>query len=215
VRAVTDLQKVSDVVRRRLSRMSLVLRMCPRADVDRRNATLTWALIELDNTIINLARHFLVSSLMCCRTASGARVTHSQAPMSQMDAAFFIMRVLEPRKYGRLAGTSLSRRDETAIRDPTKLMQVASAASLSNSGSVLAALSFPTRAFSEISRARHFFAHRNEQTAAAAISMALARGLSPPLQAWSVVDLPLPGQPYSLIEEWIYDVGQFQVLLTD
>lgn len=214
MRAVTDLAKVRHGARRRLAKIGVAAKYCPKDDAVRRNATLTWAVIELDNLIISLARQFLVSSLMRCRTSTGSRVQHTQPTMSQVDAAFFIMSVLEPKKYSKLIGSSLSRRDETVIRDPTRIMKVAAAAGLSNSASILTALSFPTQVFNEISKVRHFYAHRNQETAGAAVSLALGRGLPPPLQAWDVVAMPLPGGPYCLLDEWLYDLGQFQELLT-
>jgi hypothetical protein len=192
----------------------VLTKYCPKEDHHRRNATLAWAVIELDNLIISLARQFLVSSLMRCRTTSGSRVQHSGPLMSQLDAAFFVMSVLEPKKYSKLSGSPLARRDETTIRDPNKIMQVAVAANLSNAPSILTALSFPTKVFSEISSVRHFFAHRNEETAAQAVAFALGRGLLPPMQPWEIVGLLVPGQPYSMLDEWIYDLGQFQELLT-
>ena len=217
MRCVSDLSKVSRSVRRRLARLRIVLVSCPRSDSYRRNATVTWAVIELDNLIINLQREFLVSSLMGCRTASGHRVSHRTPNKSQNEAAHFIIQTLEPNRYRNhfTPGISLSRREETVLRDPAKIMQVATAAGLTNTNSIVSALSLSTSIFRDLSKARHFFAHRNLQTAAKVDMLSNSRGLPTGIETWLVVDTLLPGYPYTLLDEWIYDLEQFHPLLTN
>jgi hypothetical protein len=215
MRAVTDLAKISYCARRRIARMKQLLSTCPRSDGIKRNAVVTWAVVELDNLIINLHREFTVSCLMTCRTASGQRVSHVAGTLSQLEAARYIMRTLEPRKFRERFQTGvIPRREEAVLRDPARVMQVSVAAGLSNLTSVTNALSLNSPAFGEISKVRHFFAHRNLDTAEKAIALGLSRGLQRPLEAWMIVDQLLPNKPYTLLEEWLADISNFHSLLT-
>jgi len=173
----------------RLAKVQSVLQSTPRADRLRRNVVVTWCVIELDNLIINMQREFLVSSLMWCRTAQGLPVRHNIGRLNQQDAARYIISILEPKKYKNLGPGLIERRDEAVLRNPAKVMQVATAASMSNIQSVVNALSLNSSAFTELSIARHFFAHRNSQTATKVVALAAARGMQMPIDAWMVVDI--------------------------
>lgn len=216
MRAATDLCKIRRVVRKRLARVRVILSVSADREPEWRNVALTWVLIELDNLIINLFREYLVSCLLRCRTCSGHRVSHQKLVNTQEQAALFIMSVLEPGRYKKsfARASTISRREETKFRDPNKLLAVALSAGLSNSAAISTALSLNTPAFAEISKARHFFAHRNIETAAELALMAHKRGISSAGTDWEVVDSLLPSKPYTLLEEWLADVGQFGELLT-
>ncbi|MBY5572202.1 hypothetical protein HFO55_34470 [Rhizobium leguminosarum] len=100
------------------------------------------------------------------------------------------------------------------MRDPARVMQVSVAAGLSNFASISNALSLNSTVFSEVSKVRHFFAHRNAETAKKALDVGANRGIQPPTEAWMVVDKLLPSKPHTLLDEWVADITVFHNLLT-
>ncbi|MEA1834078.1 hypothetical protein U8607_18470 [Methylobacterium durans] len=183
-----------------------------------RNAAAAFCVLELDNTIINLHREFLISSLHVeCRTCSGHKVTHNNNFPTPDSAALYIMSVLEPMRFNNRysAATSLTRREETKVRDPLKLQNVSAASMMSNAGSIITALSLNSPAFSQMATYRNFFAHRNVETARKLKNLSASIGLAPAVHEWDAISQLLPGSPTSLFESWAFDVELFAEFLLD
>jgi hypothetical protein len=210
MRACDDFSRFFRSVRGRIGRLrSLITRPRPpiTAEVDRR---LAYVSLEADNLILSANREFFVSSMLVrARTLSGHRVTALQPCASERDVVLYVMSVLEPGKYSRLArAPAILRRDETVIRDPSNLFRVANQAGLSNIASVQFATSLGLFVFDELKKVRHFYAHRNKDTcgiARSTLSGATALRDHPS----EMLITPRISAPVTTIELWLDELELF------
>jgi hypothetical protein len=92
-------------------------------------------------------------------------------------------------------------------------IRLVNAANCSNAAGVNAAWSIGTRALADLTRARHFFAHRNEETAARLRSIGVSARLGRLSDPADVLVSVAPGRPQVLIEDWFDDLHTVFMLM--
>jgi hypothetical protein len=167
MRACDDFRRFFRSIRGRVRRLRALLvagaAQLASNELDRR---LAYVSLEADNLILSAKREFFVSSMLVgARTLSGHRVKAAGQFATERDVVLSIMSVLERRKHVRLAqAATIPRREETKVRSPSDLFQVASQVGLTNLASVQVATSLGLYIFNELKMVRHFYAHRNKET---------------------------------------------------
>jgi hypothetical protein len=173
-----------------------------------RQRLLTFVTIDLHNTCANFLRSYYLSSTTGAWLTTGQRVT-SQGFTSQHDALTFAMHTT-----GRSHGSGpWRRRDEPAWHDTTMFIRLVNAAKCSNAAGVNAAWSIGTGALADLTRARHFFAHRNEETAARLRSIGVTARLGRLSDPADVLVSVPPGRPQVLLEDWFDDLHTVFMLM--
>jgi hypothetical protein len=143
MRACDDFRRFFRSIRGRVRRLRALLvagaAQLASNELDRR---LAYVSLEADNLILSAKREFFVSSMLVgARTLSGHRVKAAGQFATERDVVLSIMSVLESsimsvlerRKHVRLAqAATIPRREETKVRSPSDLFQVASQVGLTN-----------------------------------------------------------------------------------
>jgi hypothetical protein len=207
---VSDLAKLKHSVRRRtIYFRSLVDGLqSPLTISDKRR--LAYVAIELDNLVVTGLRQFTKSSLLGCKTSSGARVGVQSGITSPPQAAALVYATLNPAGYAKIGSpTTIKESDEISFRDPSKAEKVLISYSATNVSKVQFAMGFNGAIFSEIAPVRHFFAHRAKNTNEKVRTWATNIGFF----AFSDVEtLMVSGRPSSgvrIIDGWLADAENF------
>jgi hypothetical protein len=215
MQSATDLVKLRDAIHARTRALRyIVSRVSTSFSPDDRRS-LAYVTIELDNLIVCGLRQYAKSSLLRSRTAAGVRITASINPSSTEEAAAYILRTLNPKKYANISNPpSIKERDEITIRDPKEIEKVLIAYSASNLSNFVVALSLNAKVFSEAKICRHFFAHRAKNTYEAVQLFSLNLGIAG-------IDMPekllIRGRPSNgvrFLDGWLSDVENFFDLAT-
>jgi hypothetical protein len=166
-----------------------------------RDREFAYVVLEIHNLWSNFARTYVLSCIGRPRRAGGGKVSCGNmsicTPADVIWAAAKIAR-------GPLAPPPSERRDEPKWHEVSLLHKTCKEMQCSHLADVQAALSLPARVFHDLPTFRNFYAHRNEETAAKALSLArqnyLIVGHSHPSTALAAV----PGtRPQCLLLDWI------------
>lgn len=158
MQCVSDLAKLRDAIISRVIYLRLIVSpiKAPLGAEDRR--ALAFVNIELDNLIILGLRQYTKSSLLRSRTAAGVRISAAVQPSSAEEAAAFIYRSLNPKKYVKInSPQAIKERDEIVFRNPKETEKVLMDYAASNIVNLSLALSLNADVFSEAKICRNFF----------------------------------------------------------
>ena len=172
---------------------------------------LSYASIEALSAWSSFAREFYLS---CCflgaRTLTGNFAHPTSAQINnERDALLYSIQLLKHQKvFARASrGASISPRDEPTWHDAVSLVRLSASLGLSNDGSVLSGLSYPTTFFRDMPVVRNFYAHRNKITANRVETLAAANYNAPSFASTSTfIGTILPNRSQSLINEWLGDL---------
>ena len=166
--------------------------------------------IDLQNTWSQFSRALYLSSLLGSRLQSGRRATVSNPCADIDDAIGRAVRQYRPSANPRPDG-SWHRRDEPNWHDPNILLALLGSQNATILTSVQESLSSGYRVFLDLPVFRNYFAHRSQQNAEAARSVALRNGVAAAMKRPSDMLLTRPiGRPQSLLNDWI-DELQFTI----
>jgi hypothetical protein len=160
--------------------------------------------METLNLWAGFSRNFYLSCALRARSPAHGRVSMTVAPFgSSADALVFAIRLLRPTRFA--AGWT-TRRDEPTWHEPSTLVKLFIALGASNSADVQAALSLQSPVFKLRPVVRNFFAHRNDDTAKKADSVARDLSLPRNLRPSEMMSWRLPGHPQNVLADWIDDI---------
>jgi len=165
----------------------------------------TLATIELQNCWGSFVRAYYLSALLHARTESGHIVRSNSAIRSLDDGIGIAVRWWNPRAHPAATGV-WRRRDEPPWFDPSILLGLSKNLLFSNNGDIQAALSMQSRAFADLPILRNFFAHRNQASAFAAISVAVQYSIGGIRVPSDVLLSRAKGRPQVLVLDWIDDI---------
>jgi len=159
--------------------------------------------IEALNLWASFVRSFYISCVLRARTATGARITITRPGLHTTgDAITFCMHQMKHRKG---SGPWL-RRQEPAWHDTSTVLNLLTAIGASNLTQVQNALSYPTSFPTMLPLARHFFAHRNQDTMHDVQSIARNLGVSARLRPSDVLCSRAAGRPQNVLSDWLDDI---------
>jgi hypothetical protein len=168
----------------------------------RRVSVLTFVSVDLHNTCAAFLRGYFLSSATSAWLGSGQRVTCSQSFGSQRDALTFAVK-----RVRKASGNGPWRRqEEPRWHDTAIFLRLMNAAGCSNAADVNAAWSVGTTALEDLTKARHYFAHRNDQTASGLRGLSTRYGVVTPSRPESLLVMKGAGRPQSVIEDWVDDL---------
>lgn len=167
-----------------------------------RTRMLTFIAVDLHNTCSAFLRSYYLSSATGARLITGEAVSTAQPIADQEDALTFAVH-LAGRGRGR---GPWQRMQEPPWHDSTTFLRVLNAAGCSNATGVNAAWSIQTEALAHLTRARHFMAHRNSETAVRLRQLSQAYGLPAPRQPDSLMLMRGRGRPQPIINDWMDDL---------
>lgn len=161
--------------------------------------------IDLQNTWANACKWYVVSCMLGACTKSGARVTCFRGFQHEDDVIRFAITTLKP--WIKIAASGNWRpSDEPAWHMPRPVLTLAAAAQLSNTVDLQNIFSAGFSVFDDLPMFRNYYAHRNRDTRARAMSLAPRYGgsvFSKPSEV--LLSIPL-NRPASVLEEWIDEV---------
>lgn len=144
----------------------------------------------------NFARSFYLSCMHGAKRISGGRVAVAGVAVNSNSDALNFSRLQFPYR----------RKNEPIWHEPKTLVKLFQAAGASNLTQVQAALSVSPKVFKELPAIRNFFAHRCEETAKNAASLARRLGVGVGLRPCEIMCAQLPGRPQGVLADWIDDI---------
>jgi hypothetical protein len=166
--------------------------------------------IETQNLWASFARAYYLSCALKAKTEAGLKVTITQAGITAgTDAIAFALKLLKPW----ITATHVMRREEPTWQDTHNILRLFTAIGASNSIQVQTALSYPTRVFELLPSMRNFFAHRNDETARKAATVATSLGISSRIRPEDMLSFVLPGRPQNVLADWLDDIRAVIALL--
>jgi hypothetical protein len=172
-----------------------------------------WVVIEALNCWSNFVRSYLISLLFRAMRRSGARVSIGNAAITSPGA---LIHVAAKAQRGPSAAAPTNRRDEPSWHDVPLFLKVCVALNPSNLSSIQSALSLQVRALYDLPTFRNFYAHRNEESAAKAVSLARTYYLiSGERHPTAVLGRFAPMRPQQLLLDWLDDLDSIVDLLCD
>lgn len=163
---------------------------------------LTFVALDLHNTCATFLRSYYLSSATGARLKTGEAVSTAHPFADQNDALTFAVHLI-----GRGRGRGpWQRRQEPAWHDSTAFLRIINGAGCSNAMDVNAAWSIQTEALAHLTRARHYVAHRNAETAIRLRQLSQAYGVPAPQEPDSLLLMRGRGRPQPIIEDWIDDL---------
>ena len=169
------------------------------------NEAATFLVIETHNTWANFTRSYFFACIIGARTAMGARVRTAIVPPDINQAIGFAVSVWKPSAKPRADG-SWHRRDGPAWQDTTVLLGLSTQLGFTNAITISNAFSYPTRVHIDLPVFRNFFAHRNQESEAAAQRLTLIYGIPSTLRPVQIVLHRPLGRPQPLLSDWIDDL---------
>jgi hypothetical protein len=126
------------------------------------------------NTWTEFCRAYYLSCLLRPKRTKGGAVSVTFSSNKFEDAIAAVMKRFRPHIF---KGGSWSRRDEPPWHDVATLVFACSDLGCSNLPQIQAAVSVPTRVFSDLPVFRNFFSHRNRSTMQSCANVALTYGI--------------------------------------
>ena len=168
----------------------------------KRTRMLTFVAVDLHNTCSTFLRSYYLSSATGAYLKNGEAVSAGQPFANQEDALTFAIHLA-----GRGRGSGpWQRRQEPPWHDTTAFLRVLNAAGCSNATGVNAAWSIQTDALAHLTRARHYLAHRNAETAIRLRRLSQAYGLPAPREPDALLLMRGRGRPQAILEDWLDDL---------
>lgn len=175
----------------------------------------SYATINLLNCWANFVRNYYLSCALGTRT-KGAVPVHCAIRFATVnDALGRAIQKFRPSATPKTSG-EWDRRDEPAWHDSNTLLRLAEDPGLSNRYSIEAALSLGSRVFIDLPTMRNYFAHRNQSTYRAAVSIGANYGI--PVRDRHPIEILLSRplrRPQLLLYDWIDDIQTTVELLCE
>jgi hypothetical protein len=138
---------------------------------------------------------------------NGVRVVCHPPVTNFIDAIDASMKACKHTIWAKSGGKKAwDRRDEPPWHQPATLMDSCKEIGCSHLMDIQAAFSVPTRVFGDLTKFRNFYAHRNEITMTAAVSLAGAYSMSTMEHPTQVLSASAYGRIQPIILDWIDDV---------
>lgn len=170
-------------------------------------ARIAYCAFELHGTWAHFARAYFISSMIGCKNASGVRIGVTNPVMSHEEAIGTAINLNTPKKaLNKPLSGPWSQRDEPAWHSTQVWLTLLNQINCSGIACVNVALSIPTSVFSDLTKFRNYFAHRNEENFKNANNLALTYSISPLLTPSEILMSKPLGQPNVLLEQWVIDV---------
>lgn len=164
---------------------------------------LTFVTVDLHNTCSAFLRSYFLSSATSAWLSNGMRITNPYAFRTQRDALTFAVKLVNSKQGGN--GPWL-RHQEPAWHRSGLFLRILNAAGCSNAAGVNAAWSVGTNALTDLTTARNYFAHRNDQTATYLRALGTAYGVPSPQPPDVLLTTHGTGRPQSVLEDWFDDL---------
>lgn len=212
--STTCFDKLLSVGTKRLRRLSVVAKVALSAHSEsHRDRQLGFVVIEAHNLWANFVRAYLLSLLAQPRRISGGRV--QLANKSIVTPADLLLAAVRACKSP-YSPSPTRRRDEPSWHDPATLLKTCGVIKPSNLAVVLGALSVPNSALRDLPTFRNFYAHRNEESARKALTLArtqhLIYGAAHPTDALSS---SAKGRTQPLVLDWLSELEVLMELLCE
>jgi hypothetical protein len=205
VRRVLALRKLRLAALRRLKRVEQSVLPLSR-DYRMRKMTVAYCIIEIVGLLNSFVRALYVSSVLGATHASGQITSCSQFFSAPIDALRFAV-IWRFKRTGRSGSPPpYNRTNEPAWHWLNNIAALAHDISLSNESTILSALSRGGSSLDHFILVRNFFAHRNEDTLAAANQTLYAYAITPKDSLEESVCSPVPGFNVTLLELWLGDL---------
>lgn len=167
------------------------------------------ATIQLLNLWANFVRAYYLSCMLGAKREGGGWVATAHPGLTVNQALGMAILLFKPRAQPSATG-GWDRRQEPTWHDPNNFLKIAAAVNCAHLADIQAAFSTGTRVFHDLPVFRNYFAHRNQQTSAAAVALAPLYGI-PSTRRPSQVLLSRPiRRPQPLLLEWM-DEMQFTI----
>lgn len=210
MRAESDLRKLRADAERRLRRLRVGATTAISAPEPEREALVTHCVVELYNCWHAFSRSLFLSSAFRARDGNGqrVRVTALSGSSSIDDALGIAIRRNKPALYKRKK-PPWTWQDEPAWASPQVLLASLDELGASNRPVVSSGISGHTNFFDGVTRARHFYAHRNKDTIARVRPVFRSAGIGPKVRPSvallsTAVSRGAP-RPQVLLLDWIDD----------
>ena len=198
VRIVRELSKLNETALHRLSRLRVLANCCSLPVTQPDDRLVAFVVIETFNLWSTFARFLYLSSCLSATTVSGTRVSLSKCTfMSTNDALCFAIQEIKGKSIRKPR-----RQDEPPWHMVNILLKLFNATGASNLPQVQSGASFQAHMFEELRTMRHFFAHRNQETAERVRQIARNRSISLKSRPSEVACSIPTGRPQSLLADW-------------
>ena len=199
--------------RRAISLRSLIDQLSPPVSSES-DRVLTYVVLESVNCWASFVRAYYLSCFISARRKTGSPIVLAQSSLRTFqDAIDFFIRTMKPSLGPPSPGKVWQRRHEPAWHDPNVLTTLLSKLGSSDIAQLLSAFSYPTQAFRDLPSFRNFFAHRNEETATKAATVARSYGINPRLRPIEILCSRAYGRPRNLLSDWLDDIRNVVGLL--
>lgn len=164
---------------------------------------------EAHNVMAGFLRGYYLSSATGGHLKDGTQILSTVPIRSQREALEFV--ILKIGRTNRKSGP-WSQRDEPVWHQPRMFLRALRFAGCSNTADAEKAFSVSTKAFEDLTVARNFYSHRNDETALKVRRLAKRLGLvsTPPVD---VVFSRAQGRPQAVVEDWLTDLRDIFSLL--
>ena len=159
--------------------------------------------IEAHNLWGEFARNYLAAAVRRTRTVSGRRVSTRFPRGTSLETALKAM----PAVLRRVPRGKMTRFDEPPWHTRRTIIKVAREAGLSNLAQVQSALSLPSRVIDDLPGLRHFFAHRNEETAVSVRRLPARYAMVHMRHPTTFLRSYAPGRPTTVLEDWLAELS--------
>lgn len=213
MRSVRKLTKLRESVEGRVQRLTGLTSglSFPLSPSERR--AISYAVIELDNLVINCLRSFTRSVLVGCSSISGQQIATSSAATNAGEASADILRVLNSTKFSNLGSPGSINDDQTpTFRLPSEAEKIFIAFNASNLTDLQLAVGLNGLVFTEIKHLRHFFAHRCEGTNDNVRAFAQGIGIFQYEDAERLALTARPSTATPVLRGWMDDIVDFCAL---
>jgi hypothetical protein len=178
----------------------------------REDRIVSWAAIEARNVWAEFLRAYYLSGAIRTRTVSGGHVSFTKLSFPNTTAALIYSAQFRRKAF---RGHAVRRRDEPAWHVVPDYLSLCRAVGFSNLSQILAAFSYQTEFFEQLTPIRNFYAHRCDETFRKAGQVGIKLGLSSKadLRPTQIMCSKLPGRPQNVITDWLDDIKNVIQLL--
>jgi hypothetical protein len=195
---------------RRLSKFHVLADGAANLSLSEANKIVSYVVLETHTTLANFLRAYFLSSVFHPLSGSGVTFTCNRTIRTFGEAIDASMRRCKNNVW--LRG-GWDRRDEPPWHQPKTLIDSSNEIGCSNYSQILAAFSYPTTVYNDLTKFRNFYAHRNEHTVSFTKSVASSYSIPVSNHPTEILCTPAYGRPQNLILDWIDDIQNVTELL--